>query len=286
MRQPYHVFRTWIWEILSAALAIGLMTAIIALLASNHAKQVPDWGVNLGFNALLALLSTFLRAMLVVIVSQVICQQKWEWLGRSRPLSDVQRFESGSRGSFGALLLIPTVRSVDVTTLTAAIILVASFLVGPFVQQASRTTVCKFPGQELNASIPFAHYVPRRGGYLPLVNIRMANSAPDTVLAILSAVTAPEGVENRVSASCSTGDCTFPNGDPMEDKDPTIDDTTTHSTVGMCKICVNATSLVMRGDSYSRSGLQTTKWTLPNGMKVDGSGGYSFAGIQADSNLT
>jgi hypothetical protein len=141
MRHPYRIFRTWIWEILSVAFAVGLISAIVALLASYHGKEVPDWGVNLNFNALLAFLSTILRAMLVVIVSQIICQQKWEWFGgvSARPLSDLQRFDSGSRGSFGALLLIPTVLLKDITALVAAIVLVASFLVGPFVQQASRT---------------------------------------------------------------------------------------------------------------------------------------------------
>jgi hypothetical protein len=90
MQYPYRVFRIWICEIFSITFAMGLVSAIVAILVSYHGKEVPDWGVNLNINALLALLSTILRAMLVVVISQIVCQQKWEWYGgeHARPLSD------------------------------------------------------------------------------------------------------------------------------------------------------------------------------------------------------
>jgi hypothetical protein len=102
--------------------------------------------------------------MLVVVVSQIICQQKWAWHGNLRPLRDFQQFESGSRGISGALLLLPTVAIKDTVTLVAALVLIVSFLVGSFVQQASRTTTCTFWDPYGTASVPYAHYVPRRGG--------------------------------------------------------------------------------------------------------------------------
>jgi hypothetical protein len=72
-RRPhsYRIFRSWQWELSSVLLASGLLVAIAVLLKTNDGKPTPDWGTRLNFNALLAFLSTILRAMLVFIVFQV-----------------------------------------------------------------------------------------------------------------------------------------------------------------------------------------------------------------------
>ncbi|KAJ0156423.1 hypothetical protein CTA2_12779 [Colletotrichum tanaceti] len=274
MQHSYKIFRSWIWELLSVVIAIGLVIAIAALLATYEGKPAPDWGAHLNLNALLALLSTILRALLVVVVSGVISQRKWGWYGRDRdrPLSDLQQFDTGSRGSLGALLLIPTVVLKDVVALVAAVVLLASFLVGPFTQQASQTVDCSFPVPNvLNASIPFAHHVPRK----PLNTHRNAGPLavePDVVIAVLSGVTAAGGVENQVSASCTTGHCTFSIGDPPEqDVALNISTSTTHSTVGMCSKCTDVASLISR--------METGDPILPNGFnlsnEVKGAEGHS-----------
>ena len=150
-------------------MAVGIIIAIAALLAIYDGNPTADWGERINLNALLTILSTILRAMMVVVVSQIISQRKWEWFGaRSRrPMSELQQFVSGSRGSFGAVRLLPSVFWGDIVTFTAAIILFASFLVGPSVQQASRTTECTIVASGLTASVPFAHDLPCRGSYLP-----------------------------------------------------------------------------------------------------------------------
>ena len=107
-----------------------------------------------------------------------------------------------------ALSLIPAVVFKDSIALTAAIVLVVSFLVGPFVQQASRTAECCFTMDGVGATIPYAHFIPRDGGY------NNANTGPydpsaNSSIALLSAVTAPQGVENGIVVNCPTGNCTF-----------------------------------------------------------------------------
>jgi hypothetical protein len=283
MQMSYRIFRVWLWEILSAVVATCLIITIAVLLASYDEKPTPDWGAHLNFNALLALLSTILRAMLVVIITQIICQKKWEWYRKdqSRPLSDLQLFDSGSRGSFGALLLIPTVILKDVVTLVAAILLIASFLVGPFVQQASRTTSCSFPESNLNAKLPYAHYIPRHNGYLDPVNAAPGvSSSPDLIVAILSSVTAPDSKENQISPSCATGECTFPYGDLDDLAEINL---TTHSTVGMCNRCIDVTALVTKtNDTRSSS---SSRYTLPNGYNVSDGAGRVTETISPSSSL-
>ena len=290
MHRSYRIFRSWLWELLSVLVAIGLLVAIATLLTSYDGKPAPDWGTRLNLNALLALLSTILRAMMVVIVSQIICQQKWDWYSNkhTRPLSDLQQFDSGSRGSFGALLLIPTVILKDAVTLIAAAVLVFSFLVGPFVQQASRTAPCSFPAPGQNASIPYAHYVPRQGGYTTFPGLN-GDPTPETTVAILSSVMNPDGVENQISGSCSTGECTFSD---TEQKTMTTkynrSDSSMHSTVGMCNRCVDIATLVSRVDCGSGSCHGTeARYTLPSGLNVSGQnmGSATFATLQPASDL-
>lgn len=265
------MFRNWLWEILSIAAAIGLIVAIAALLATHNGKPTPDWGERINFNALLAIMSTILRAMLVVVVSQIISQRKWEWFAASheRPLIHLQQFDSGSRGSMGALSLLPTVLLKDVVTFMAALILFASFLVGPAVQQASRTVECMVVAPGLKASLPFGHFVPRRAGYgVPQNGSPYGIPDVDLTAAVLSAITSPGSLENQIRGSCSTGNCTFPDGDPVngDDAGSIFNNFTSHSTVGMCNKCVDVSSLVVRNGSDKGGSCQTL--TLPNNLST------------------
>ncbi|KAK8015647.1 hypothetical protein PG991_008535 [Apiospora marii] len=238
--QRYQILRVWIWEFMLIILASGLIISIAALLEQNHGKPVPDWGNRISFNALLAFLSTILRATLVIIASQIISQRKWEWYKQEspRPLSDLQQFDAGSRGTFGALFLLPTILLKDAVALAAIVVLLASFLIGPFVQQASRTMDCSFALPGPNASLPFAHYIPLRGGYNNEENNPWGTPTQDLMATIFSAAIAVDGVENRISATCTTGNCTFPGEDKRDTQNAT------HSTVGMCSKCIDISSLV------------------------------------------
>ena len=258
----FHIFRLWASEVVCIILAIGLVGVITIILAIYDGSPVPDWGNNINLNALLAFLSTILRGVLVVIVSQIISQRKWDWFSRKqlRPLSNLQQFDAGSRSVVGALHLIPTVLWKDPVTLISALVLLISFLVGPFVQQANRTIGCTFPSASnvSDATVPFAHFVPRKGGYG--TDLR---PMPDLLLAVLSSATSPEGMENKISPSCSTGNCTFPHGDPLKSHGESSNESplTTHSTVGVCNKCVDIGSLVTKTPKL----LNCTDYTLPPG---------------------
>ncbi len=256
MARSSPIYRTWEWEIAAIVFAVGLIVAISVILASYNGRPLPHWGNHLNLNALLALLSTILRAMLVIIVAQVISQRKWFGEKRERSLSDLQRFDYGSRSSYGALYLIPIVRK-DAVTLTAAIVLVSSFLVGPFVQQASGTKECSFPASGPNATLPSAHFIPRQSDYSMFAG----------VLAIVSSITAPSGIENQINATCTTGNCTFPYGDPTDTYNGSFsnNDLTTHSSVAMCSKCTNITSLI---NSTCSNSIPLCTYTLPNGFNL------------------
>ncbi|KAK8117554.1 uncharacterized protein PG998_005835 [Apiospora kogelbergensis] len=273
--QRYHVFRVWVREMFFVFLASGLITSIAVILKLQDGKPVPDWGDYISFNALLAILSTVLRAALVVTSSQIISQRKWGWYREQgpRPLSDLQQFEAGSRGALGALRLLPTIVRGDAVALAAIVVLLASFLIGPFVQQASRTEERLFALAGTNASLPFAHYVPRQGGFV--IDNHGSNDgvpAQDLVAAILSAVTATSGIENQIRATCATGNCKFSSDDLKGTKNRT------HSTVGMCSKCIDVSPLAVFTDQGT-IGLQNAPKDY-NITRIGGSHGAIIKGTR------
>lgn len=258
------------------------MVAIGVTLIAYNGKPSPNWGPQINLNALLALLSTLLRAALVFLVSQVISQRKWHYFSdRAQPLHHLQQFDSASRGSLDALSLIPAVVFKDPIALTAAIVLVVSFLVGPCVQQASRTAECCFTMDGVGATIPYAHFIPRDGGY------NKANTGPydpsaNFSIALLSAVTAPQGVENGIVVNCPTGNCTFFGTDAGEARKMGFRNMkhSIHSTLGVCSSCTDISSLIS-----DRNG---TAPCLPNDMRlgsVNASSGTLVLEVRPSQNL-
>ena len=294
--ERHHVFRSWKWEFLGLCLAFGLMAAIFTLLGVFQGKAVPDWGTAINLSALLALLATILRANLVVIVGRIISQAKWDWFSnqKPRPLRHLQDFDSGSRSALGSARLIRTANKDNLVASISAALMIFSLAIGPFVQQAIKTTGCSHPIDGVVATLPYAHYVPAMGTYdnfpYPYGAARIEQ---DTNVAILISLTRQQSQSSQIQPVCSTGNCTFPNGNP-------IDDTTfkangsgqsTFSTIGLCTKCVDVSSLVKlifttggshngtRDDAYART------YGLPNHLNISYQAYGTFLEVQTDLDL-
>lgn len=299
----YHIFRRWGWEIFSLVLALLLLVAMVVILRVYEGQRVPDWGESFNLNTILALLSTFFRGLLVIVIAEIVSQAKWEWFGagRTRPLQHLQDFDAAARGVWGALCLVPTaLKDADVVTVIAALLLAISFGIGPTVQQTIRSSTCDIIAPGLDASIPYAHYVPRVGGFVRGYPGLRGSPDSDTSVAVSSSLNSPDGVENLVTPTCSTGNCTFSDGDPIpstssiisrrDDLDGSVEEdglfgqkNTSYSTIGMCHMCMNVTSLISVVDIKST----TTYFGLPNGLNIThGSFGTEMNVTTADANLT
>ena len=97
-------------------MAAGLFMAIlIILLAVYDGHEIFDWhGVTL--NAIVSLLSTASKAALLFALAESVGQ--WKWIlfsSRSRPLLDLERIDSASRGPWGSLQLLWPTRKVYVS---------------------------------------------------------------------------------------------------------------------------------------------------------------------------
>ncbi|KAI1336604.1 hypothetical protein F5Y15DRAFT_408460 [Xylariaceae sp. FL0016] len=262
-QQPYvvsgrkhHVFRHWIWETLSLIVALGLIAAIFSILAHFDSHILPNWPFSININTLIALLSTIMRAAMLVAVASILGQVKWTWFSQTRTLNRMQDFDSASRSILGSIKLL-WVAPGSFLGVLAALTTILSLAVGPFTQQAIKTISCPQPVDDTNGSLPIAHFVPASGGYYRIA-AGLWEVEVDMKGAMINGIVNPTGNDSAIVATCPTGNCTFP-----------VHNGITHSSIGMCSSCIDTTSLVVGRESTLVEGLNgTTNFTLPNGMWV------------------
>jgi hypothetical protein len=71
------MLKSWLWERFSLGLAIGFAIAIFLTISRYDGRSVDDWPLSITMNTFIALLSTILRAAMMVTVTAIIGQLKW-----------------------------------------------------------------------------------------------------------------------------------------------------------------------------------------------------------------
>ncbi|KAL4744948.1 hypothetical protein BDW72DRAFT_187608 [Aspergillus terricola var. indicus] len=123
----------FIREIFGMAIAVGVFVALVVVLAEYDQKQQPDWG-SMSLNAVISWMSTVLRACIAITCSEVLGQLKWVWFAqKARPISELRTFDSASRGIYGALELIWTLRAKHFAGL-AGLAAILALAIDPFAQ--------------------------------------------------------------------------------------------------------------------------------------------------------
>ncbi|KAK2067063.1 hypothetical protein P8C59_000829 [Phyllachora maydis] len=236
----HHVFGSWTWELLALFVAIGIQGAVIAILAHFDGETVPEWPFSINLNTLVALLSTMLRAAMLLVVTQTLGQIKWSWfIERVRPLQQLHDFDQASRSILGSLRLVLIIlfrgggTRAGALAFMAAMITIISFAIGPFTQQAIRTGSCSRFVQDTNASLPVAHVMPGTSSYFRIGAGRWELMV-DMKAAMIQGLANPNRNDSAIQASCPTGNCTFSDhGTPF-----------THASIGMCSMCLDSTPAV------------------------------------------
>lgn len=274
------MFKLWKWEIFNCVLAINMLGSMYGILQHYDGQRIPDWGTSINLSTLVALMATLLRAMLGFVVAEIIGQAKWKYFaGNGRPTKDppmrrlmeTSRFHDASQGSIGAVRLLPIIIR-DPATSLAVMVMIVSLGTGSFVQQAIQTRSCRFPMDGVNASLPISRNITT--GWTS--SMPRPLDSPN-VLAAISSALAPDNEElgSPISVGCPTGNCTFSNS--MSGL---------YSTMGVCSLCVDTSSLIRStGWTSDISGptqdpgtifsgvtpalyYSTANYTLPNGMSI------------------
>ena len=93
-------------DIIALVLSAGLLLAIVGLLQRYDGKKPPDWK-HLSLNTVIAWLSTFSKACIVLLLGRSMGQLKWIWfVGARHPLADLRTFDMASRGFLGSIILL------------------------------------------------------------------------------------------------------------------------------------------------------------------------------------
>ncbi|KAF9880336.1 hypothetical protein CkaCkLH20_02290 [Colletotrichum karsti] len=262
------------------------MAAIVAILLRQDGRPVQDWPFPITLNSTANTLSTICRGILVSIAAEIICQTKWVWYWSdktaSRRMIDLQHFDSGSRGLVGAVKLAKLVLWHSPATLLSVFIIVFSFGMGPFVQQAIKTVGVNQADPHGRASIPVSTALSSKNGGAFFFTTQDFSDGVSTakpfgsedyaldpkVRGVAYAATLGTYKGNaQIVPSCTTGNCSFTgfqSGTPQF----TVGKEATHASAGICNICLDVTSLIQSEDDPNGT-LHKTSYKLSNGMGLE-----------------
>ncbi|KAH7383071.1 hypothetical protein BKA64DRAFT_749152 [Cadophora sp. MPI-SDFR-AT-0126] len=252
----------WLWELVALFASIILLIGIVILLKVYNGRSLPRWPYGLTLNTLISILSNFATAAMMVSIAAGISQLKWLWFAdgesKKRRLGDLQSFDEASRGSWGCVKLIKISWRLPLAVL-GILVTLCSFMTGPMLQQA-----ISYPLQSVvlgTASVPRSQNYARAGGNSrDDININPAYGADQdrdvTVAmqaAMLSGLSDLQTSFSNVSATCSTGNCTFDE----------------YSTLGICASAANVSSFLSYDGSTGEN-----QAILPNGHALLETGFY------------
>ncbi|KAL5000849.1 hypothetical protein BDV10DRAFT_199783 [Aspergillus recurvatus] len=153
----------FILEVLAIVVSAGALITLVAVLATYDRKPQPNW-YYMSLNSLISWLSTISKACILFFVSEALGQSKWVWFAQEeRPIRNIRTFDSASRGPYGALELIWTLRGRHFAVVgSVAVVLALAF--DPFAQNLVQYYEGRVTDITNNATISSTSYYGNYGG--------------------------------------------------------------------------------------------------------------------------
>lgn len=232
-------WQSWEWEFAACFLVLAIPIIISGTLYPHSGQPLPQWPFRVSINSLLSIYALALKAAIGFILTSCIGQLQWAWFSETRPLTDMLRFDSATRGANGALSLIWRQRFRQPLTALGCIIMVLSVAVDPFVQQLVRPVDCSVELLDDNA----AATLPRtnvfndeyKENFSTLQSTERTESLGKVIEGVLYDAIFNPGQDPPWQ--CSTGNCTFQD---------------TYGTIGMCYSCQDVSEDVIINAACSR----------------------------------
>ncbi|KAG4439959.1 hypothetical protein IFR05_004533 [Cadophora sp. M221] len=212
----------FLWEILSIAVAALSVVSIVVVLISFNGKAQPQWPMGITINSILSWLSTIARSSLLVPITKGISQLKWTWFGSVQRLADLQRFDDASRGPWGSLMLLWSLKNGGRVAYFAAIGAVATILMlgmDPFIQQLVVFRTREVPLTNATSSVTRADYFYER----PLGRFQTHDVSLGMKAAMYGGIF--QSATSQPSFECASGSCTWP----------------LYSSLAVCSLCTDLT---------------------------------------------
>ncbi|KAK8063725.1 hypothetical protein PG996_008377 [Apiospora saccharicola] len=213
----------WMWELLASAFSLICIAVVVVVLLNEDGKPLSGWALMISPNAVISFITTLAKSSCLLVLAEVIGQLRWVHFATApRTLTDIQLFDAGSRGPWGALQLMFRMKTTALLASAASVLTIAALVIDPFAQ-----LVFSFPTRETpsltgsRASINLAHVydantsvTQNHGPPYPV-----AQNAPFQLQSAV--ISAAFGVNPNFELTCPTSNCTFP---PV-------------STLGICSTC-------------------------------------------------
>ena len=193
----------WWLEALSCLLFLLALVAIVVTIYPHQGRPLPQWPYNISVNSLIAIYAVILKATMLLVVAEGLSQLKWSWFGQSRPLNHLTRYDMASRGAWGAVRLLWTLRGRNLIASVGAIVTIAALAIDPFAQQIIRYYTCEVEVTSNRATIPRTNLFYEPGLHESPLQISLSSGIRS---AVNGGVFQP-GVPIQVQ--CATGNCTF-----------------------------------------------------------------------------
>ena len=259
----------WLPEIISFLFAVVAFLAIVILLAVRKDKPLPNWPSLIGINSLVAIFSSVLRVALLFPVAECVSELKWIWFANPQPVSDFDRFDSASRGPWGALKLLLKRPGNGLTSLGASITILL-LAVGPFVQQILQFSSCPIPLEGSSAIVARTNNYTvgafQRAVGDPFVDKKMTTALYQGLL------DPPSNASALISTYCQSGNCTFPHSNKRA-----------YTSLAICSSIEDISQLISGHGNVGNSSYETWNYTLPSGLVLPGIRTLTTAAVNSKS---
>ncbi|KAF2994916.1 hypothetical protein E8E13_000457 [Curvularia kusanoi] len=224
--------KSWTLETCSYIISTLALAGLVTTLLAHQNKPLPQWPQLVTINSILSLFSLLIRACVGVVLAEGISQSKWNWYHKPNRLDHIDRIDSASRGSWGAITLLYHFRPESAYYLAAfgAVVTIMASLTGFFVQQLVQFKDCYDKDATTVASLSKGNEYDRVGGFLQTdVPAAYAPMVAAITVSMLQPVTNFTNV--YLSSGCDSGNCSFPNTDGAA-----------FSTLAITHFCENSTA--------------------------------------------
>ena len=96
----------WVYEILASIVSLTALAAIFGVLHHYNSSDVDLWSHTWALSSLVGFLATISQITMAVPLGSGISQLKWTWYRNSQKLTDLDKFDQGSRGPLGSVKLL------------------------------------------------------------------------------------------------------------------------------------------------------------------------------------